>query len=68
MCFAGTYTGAGNNGLAFGTPQLHVASLAGAADTIIDMQGSGRAFSFTEAQTSSTTITGAVSYCRLCSQ
>lgn len=61
VCFAGTYTGAGNNGLTFGAPQLHIASLAGAADTVIDMQGSGRAFSFTGAQTSSTTITGALS-------
>ncbi|BDA51124.1 probable metabotropic glutamate receptor-like protein P [Coccomyxa sp. Obi] len=54
----GTYTGAGNNGLTFGTPELHVTSLAGARNTVIDMQGSGRAFSFTGAQTSSTTITG----------
>ncbi|EIE23812.1 hypothetical protein COCSUDRAFT_41952 [Coccomyxa subellipsoidea C-169] len=53
----GTYTGAGNNGLTFGTPELRVASLAGAAHTIIDMQGSGRAFSFTT-ESSLTTISG----------
>ena len=55
---AGTYTGAGNNGLTFGTPELRVASLAGAAPTIIDMQGSGRAFTFTDGQSAFTTISG----------
>ncbi|KAK9904327.1 hypothetical protein WJX75_009277 [Coccomyxa subellipsoidea] len=53
----GTYTGADNRGLTFGTPELNVASLAGAAVTIIDLQALDRAFTFT-VQTAFTTITG----------
>jgi hypothetical protein len=54
---AGTYTGTGNQGLSFAGRPMHLASLVGAANTIIDLQGSGRAFSFvTEGPT--TTVTG----------
>jgi hypothetical protein len=53
----GTYSGAGNANLTFAGRALHLASLAGAAVTIMDMQYAGRAFSFSTEQATST-ITG----------
>lgn len=55
---AGSYVGAGNRALSFSGRPMHLASLAGAASTIIDLQAADRAFSFVT-ETPYTTVTGA---------
>lgn len=61
MCgaYAGTYTGAGNNGLSFAgfSALVTMQSLAGELNTIIDLGGGSRAFSFAT-EPAGTTLSG----------
>ena len=61
MCcvHAGTYTGAGNNGLSFAafSAPVTMQSLAGELNTIIDLGGGSRAFSFAT-EPAGTTLSG----------
>ena len=54
----GTYTGLGNKDIDFGGKRLLVRSQAGAAATIIDCQGSGRAFIFQNGEGNAATVDG----------
>ena len=55
---AGTYTGSSNKNLSFGGKDLVLLSTTGAANTIIDGEGSGFAFSFTGGESSAAIVDG----------
>lgn len=55
---SGTYSGSGNTGIALGSANLQLDSLAGPQNTIIDCQGSRQGFSLMTAQTPDTLIAG----------
>ncbi len=54
----GTYTGSGNKNLDFGGRTITLASVNGAAVTIIDCQGSGRGMLFDSGETQSASVYG----------